>query len=112
MAFPMRTALQRLGIVSGALVALAMAGAPAESAVGMAAGLMAALESGRSMPAATRAQLRGLIGNTVAASREVSVRQADGSTFNDTVVQVLEFDRLGRREVDEIQRRFREDVYG
>jgi GTP-binding protein len=31
------------------------------------------------------------------------VRQSDGSTFNDTVVQVLEFDRLGRREVDEIR---------
>ena len=31
------------------------------------------------------------------------VRQADGSSFNDTVVQVLEFDRLGRREVDEIR---------
>jgi GTP-binding protein len=30
------------------------------------------------------------------------VRQADGSTFNDTVVQVLEFDRLGRKEVDEV----------
>jgi GTP-binding protein len=32
----------------------------------------------------------------------IVVRQADGSSFNDTVVQVLEFDRLGRREVDEI----------
>jgi GTP-binding protein len=31
------------------------------------------------------------------------VRQADGSTFNDTVVQVLEFDRLGRKEVDEVR---------
>ncbi len=31
------------------------------------------------------------------------VRQSDGSTFNDTVVQVLEFDRLARKEVDEIQ---------
>jgi GTP-binding protein len=30
------------------------------------------------------------------------VKQKDGSTFTDTVVQVLEFDRLGRREVDEI----------
>src|SRR5262249_46786214 len=30
-------------------------------------------------------------------------RQADGSSFNDTVVQVLEFDRLGRKEVDEIR---------
>jgi GTP-binding protein len=30
------------------------------------------------------------------------VRQSDGSKFNDTVVQVLEFERLGRREVDEI----------
>ena len=46
MAFPMRSALQRLGIVSGALVALAMAGAPAESAVGMAAGLMAVVTIG------------------------------------------------------------------
>src|SRR5207302_7057008 len=33
----------------------------------------------------------------------IVVRQADGSSFNDTVVQVLEFDRLGRREVDEIR---------
>lgn len=31
------------------------------------------------------------------------VRQSDGSTFTDTVVQVLEFDKLGRKEVDEIQ---------
>jgi len=31
------------------------------------------------------------------------VRQTDGTTFNDTVVQILEFDRLGRREVDEIR---------
>ena len=30
------------------------------------------------------------------------VKQKDGSTFNDTVVQVLEFDRLAKREVDEI----------
>ena len=30
------------------------------------------------------------------------VKQKDGSTFNDTVVQVQEFDRLARREVDEI----------
>ncbi len=46
MAFPTRTALQRLGIVSGALVALAMAGDPTESAVGMAAGLMAVVTFG------------------------------------------------------------------
>src|SRR5580698_7138116 len=31
------------------------------------------------------------------------VRQTDGTTFNDTVVQVLEFDRLARREVEEIR---------
>jgi GTP-binding protein len=31
------------------------------------------------------------------------VRQSDASTFNDTVVQVLEFDRLGKREVDEVR---------
>src|SRR5438270_8029788 len=31
------------------------------------------------------------------------VRQADGSNFPDTVVQVLEFDRLARKEVDEIR---------
>src|SRR6476620_3164539 len=31
------------------------------------------------------------------------VRQKDGTTFNDTVVQVLEFDRLAKREVDEIR---------
>ena len=30
------------------------------------------------------------------------VRQADGSSFTDTVVQVLEFDRLARKEVEEI----------
>lgn len=30
------------------------------------------------------------------------VKQKDGTTFNDTVVQVQEFDRLARREVDEI----------
>ena len=35
--------------------------------------------------------------------RVTVVRQKDGSTFNDTVVQVLEFDRLGRKEVDEIR---------
>ena len=31
------------------------------------------------------------------------VRQKDGSTFNDTVVQVLEFDRLAKKEVEEIR---------
>jgi GTP-binding protein len=31
------------------------------------------------------------------------VRQSDGSTFTDTVVQVLEFDRLGKKEVEEIR---------
>jgi GTP-binding protein len=31
------------------------------------------------------------------------VRQTDGTTFNDTVVQVLEFDRLAKKEVDEIR---------
>jgi GTP-binding protein len=31
------------------------------------------------------------------------VRQADGSNFPDTVVQVLEFDRLAQKEVNEIQ---------
>nr|WP_228499546.1 translational GTPase TypA [Thermogemmata fonticola] len=31
------------------------------------------------------------------------VRQADGRILSDTVVQVLEFDRLGQREVEEIQ---------
>ncbi|HET6574476.1 MAG TPA: translational GTPase TypA, partial [Fimbriiglobus sp.] len=34
--------------------------------------------------------------------RVTVVRQKDGSTFPDTVVQVLEFDRLGRKEADEI----------
>jgi GTP-binding protein len=31
------------------------------------------------------------------------VRQKDGTTFNDTVVQVLEFDRLAKKEVDEVR---------
>lgn len=31
------------------------------------------------------------------------VRQTDGTSFNDTVVQILEFDRLAKREVDEIR---------
>jgi len=31
------------------------------------------------------------------------VRQSDGSVFTDTVVQVLEFDRLGKKEVEEIR---------
>jgi GTP-binding protein len=31
------------------------------------------------------------------------VRQSDGSIFNDTVVQLLEFDRLGKKEVEEIR---------
>jgi GTP-binding protein len=34
--------------------------------------------------------------------RVTVVRQKDGSTFPDTVVQVLEFDRLGRKEADEV----------
>ncbi len=34
--------------------------------------------------------------------RVTVVRQKDGTTFNDTVVQLLEFDRLARREVEEI----------
>ena len=33
----------------------------------------------------------------------IVVRQADGSSFNDTVVQVLEFDRLAQREVEEVR---------
>jgi hypothetical protein len=41
-------------------------------------GIMAALESGRSMPAATRSQLRGLTGKIVSASRESAVRGAEG----------------------------------
>jgi GTP-binding protein len=35
--------------------------------------------------------------------RVTVVRQADGTTFQDNVVQVLEFDRLGKKEVDEIR---------
>jgi GTP-binding protein len=35
--------------------------------------------------------------------RVTVVRQKDGSTFADTVVQVLEFDRLGRKESDEVR---------
>jgi GTP-binding protein len=35
--------------------------------------------------------------------RVTVVKQKDGSTFPDTVVQVLEFDRLGRKEVDEVR---------
>ncbi len=35
--------------------------------------------------------------------RVTVVRQKDGTTFGDTVVQVLEFDRLAKREVDEIR---------
>jgi GTP-binding protein len=44
-----------------------------------------------------------VFGGKVKKNQKVAVvRQADGSSFPDTVVQVLEFDRLGRREVDEI----------
>lgn len=46
MAFPTRLPLQRLGIASGALVALAMAGAPQQSAMEFAAGLMAVVMIG------------------------------------------------------------------
>ena len=46
MAFPTRLPLQRLGVVSGALVALAMAGSSPQSALGMAAGLMAVVTIG------------------------------------------------------------------
>lgn len=46
MAFQTRPALQRLGIVSGALVALGMAGNPPESAMVFAAGLMAVVTVG------------------------------------------------------------------
>ncbi len=35
--------------------------------------------------------------------RVTVVRQTDGTTFGDTVVQVLEFDRLAKREVEEIR---------
>ncbi len=35
--------------------------------------------------------------------RVTVVKQKDGSTFGDTVVQLLEFDRLARKEVDEIR---------
>jgi phosphatidate cytidylyltransferase len=46
MAFPTRPPLQRLGIVSGALVAVGMAGDPAQSAMVFAAGLMAVVTIG------------------------------------------------------------------
>jgi phosphatidate cytidylyltransferase len=46
MAFPTRPPLQRLGIVSGALVAVGMAGNPPESAVVVVAGLMAVVTIG------------------------------------------------------------------
>jgi phosphatidate cytidylyltransferase len=46
MAFPSRLPLQRLGIVSGALVAFAMAGDPTESATGMGASLIAVVAIG------------------------------------------------------------------
>jgi len=46
MAFHNRPALQRLGIVSGALVALGMAGDPPESAMVLVAGLMAVVSVG------------------------------------------------------------------
>jgi phosphatidate cytidylyltransferase len=46
MAFPTRPPLQRLGIVSGALVAVGMAGNPPESAMVFAAGLMAVVTIG------------------------------------------------------------------
>ena len=46
MAFPTRSPLQRLGIVSGALVALGMAGTPPESAMVLAAGLVAVVTIG------------------------------------------------------------------
>jgi len=46
MAFPTRLPLQRLGIVSGALVAVGMAGPPGESAMVFAAGLMAVVTIG------------------------------------------------------------------
>ncbi|MBX9583646.1 MAG: translational GTPase TypA, partial [Gemmataceae bacterium] len=35
--------------------------------------------------------------------RVTVVKQKDGSTFGDTVVQVQEYDRLGRKEVDEVR---------
>jgi len=46
MAFPTRLPLQRLGIVSGALVAVGMAGPPGDSAMVFAAGLMAVVTIG------------------------------------------------------------------
>jgi phosphatidate cytidylyltransferase len=46
MAFPTRLPLQRLGIVSGALVALGMAGNPGESAIFFTAGLMTVVSIG------------------------------------------------------------------
>ena len=46
MAFQTRPALQRLGLVSGALVALGMAGAPSDSAMVFCAGLMAVVTVG------------------------------------------------------------------
>ena len=45
-----------------------------------------------------------VFGGKIRKNQKVSiVRQADGSSFPDTVVQVLEFDRLGRKEIEEIQ---------
>lgn len=44
-------------------------------------GIMAALEAGRSMPAPTKAQLRGLVTKIVAASAECALRGADGAAL-------------------------------
>jgi GTP-binding protein len=44
-----------------------------------------------------------VVAGTIRKNQKVTVvKQKDGSTFNDTVVQVLEFDRLAKREVDSI----------
>src|SRR5437868_3577949 len=50
------------------------------------------------------ARIGDVFGGAIRKNQKVLVvRQADGSSFNDTVVQVLEFDRLGRKEADEIR---------
>ncbi len=45
-----------------------------------------------------------IFGGKIRRNQKVSVvKQKDGSVFNDTVAQVLEFDRLARREVEEMK---------
>ena len=72
------------------MAVLERAEASHQPAEGVVEGVMAALEAGRSMPAATRSHLRGLVTNLVSASMESANRPTQGAAeTRDPVLRLL-----------------------